>query len=34
MVEAIRDQWMIVVAIVVLVGLGVWLWTTWSKASR
>jgi hypothetical protein len=34
MVEAIRDQWMIVVAIVVLVGLGVWLWTTRSKASR
>jgi hypothetical protein len=34
MVEAIRDQWMIVVAIVVLVGLAVWLWTTRSKASR
>jgi hypothetical protein len=33
MVQAIRDQWVIVVAVVVLVGLVVWLWTTRSKAS-
>jgi hypothetical protein len=34
MVQAIRDQWVIVVAVVTLIGLGIWLWRTWSKASR
>lgn len=33
MIQAIRDQWVIVVAIVVAVGLVVWLWATRSKAS-
>jgi hypothetical protein len=33
MVEAIRDQWVIVVAVVVLVALAVWLWATRSKGS-
>lgn len=28
MVQAIRDQWVIVVAVVVIVGLAVWLWRT------
>jgi hypothetical protein len=26
MVQAIRDQWVIVLAVVVLVGLVIWLW--------
>lgn len=34
MVQAIRDQWMIVVAVIVVAGLLVWLWRTRSKASR
>lgn len=34
MVQAIRDQWLIVVAVVALVGLAVWLWRTRSKAPR
>jgi hypothetical protein len=34
MVQAIRDQWVIVVAIVVVLGLIVWLYATRSKASR
>jgi hypothetical protein len=33
MVQAIRDQWVIVVAVVILVGLVVWLWTRRSKPS-
>jgi cbb3-type cytochrome oxidase subunit 3 len=33
MVQAIRDQWFIVVAVVVLVGLIVWLWATRAKRS-
>jgi hypothetical protein len=33
MVQAIRDQWVIVVAVVVLVGLVVWLWTVRSRGS-
>jgi len=33
MVQAIRDQWVIVVAVVVLVGLIVWLWATRPKRS-
>jgi hypothetical protein len=33
MVEAIRDQWIVVVAVVILAGLVVWLWTTRSKGS-
>jgi FtsZ-interacting cell division protein ZipA len=33
MVQAIRDQWIIVVAVIVVVGLLVWLWTSRSKAS-
>jgi hypothetical protein len=28
MVQAIRDQWVIVVAVVALIGLAVWLWMT------
>lgn len=31
MVQAIRDQWVIVVAVIVLVGLVVWLWRSQSK---
>jgi hypothetical protein len=31
MIQAIRDQWMIVGAVFVLVGLTVWLWTTRRK---
>jgi hypothetical protein len=31
MVEAIRDQWIIVLAVIVLVGVCVWLWKTRSK---
>jgi hypothetical protein len=34
MVQAIRDQWLIVVAVVALVALVVWLWTARSKGSR
>jgi hypothetical protein len=34
MVQAVRDQWVIVVAVVVLLALVVWLCTTRSKASR
>jgi hypothetical protein len=34
MVQAIRDQWMIVAAVIVVVGLIVWLWRTRSNASR
>ena len=33
MVQAIRDQWAVVVAVIALVGLVVWLWRTRSKAS-
>jgi hypothetical protein len=33
MVQAIRDQWLVIVAVVVLVGLAVWLWTTRSRRS-
>jgi hypothetical protein len=28
MIEAIRDQWLIVSAVIVVVGMTVWLWTT------
>jgi hypothetical protein len=31
MVEAIRDQWLIAVGVVVVVGLVVWLWSTRSR---
>jgi hypothetical protein len=31
MVEAVRDQWLIALAVVVLVGFGAWLWTTRSR---
>jgi hypothetical protein len=31
MVQAVRDQWVIVLAVVVLLGLAVWLWTTRSR---
>lgn len=31
MIQAVRDQWVIVVAVIVLVGLCVWLWRTRSK---
>jgi len=34
MVQAIRDQWAVIVAVIALVGLVVWLWRTRSKASR
>jgi hypothetical protein len=33
MVLAIRDHWVIVTAVVALVGLAIWLWRTRSKAS-
>jgi len=33
MIEAFRDQWVIIVGVIVLVGLIVWLWTTRSKSS-
>jgi hypothetical protein len=33
MVEAIRDQWLIGVAVVVLGGLIAWLWATRAKRS-
>jgi cbb3-type cytochrome oxidase subunit 3 len=32
MVQAIRDQWVIVLAVLVLVGIAYWLWTTRRKA--
>jgi hypothetical protein len=32
MVQAVRDQWIIVVAIIVLVALVVWLFMTWWKS--
>jgi cbb3-type cytochrome oxidase subunit 3 len=31
MVQAIRDQWAVIVAVIALVGLVVWLWRTRSK---
>jgi hypothetical protein len=31
MAQAIRDQWLIAVAVVVVIGLAVWLWTTRAK---
>jgi hypothetical protein len=34
MVEAIRDQWVIALAVIVLLGLAVWFWATRSKAPR
>jgi len=34
MVQAIRDQWAVIVAVIALVGLVVWLWRTRSKVSR
>jgi FtsZ-interacting cell division protein ZipA len=34
MVQAIRDQWAVIVAVIVLVGLVVGLWRTRSKRSR
>ncbi len=34
MVEAIRDQWLIVTAVVVVVALGVWLLVGWSMGGH
>jgi hypothetical protein len=33
MVQAIRDQWAIIAAVLALVGLGTWLWRTRGPSS-
>jgi hypothetical protein len=34
MVQAIRDQWAIVVAVIIFVSLVAWLWLRWAKNPR